>query len=96
MDRVVDVNSDTTVEQIVSYKCKDQYFIVPEYANTSHICVNGSWVNEKFDCLKRKLINKITLSNLCCYYTGSKTIVNYNCCESELSITYNVLLQSMH
>ena len=60
VDRVFNVDLDTIVEQIVSYNCEDQYFIVPESANTTHVCVDGSWVYTKFYCLKSKLINKNT------------------------------------
>ena len=54
MFKVANVNPDTTVEQIVSYTCEDQYYIVPESTNTTHVCVDGSWVSDKFECLRSK------------------------------------------
>ena len=53
--KLVEVGSDTTVEQIVSYTCEDQYFLLPESADTTHNCVDGSWIFNEFDCLKSKL-----------------------------------------
>lgn len=77
--KVVNVNSDTTVEQVVSYTCKDQYFKVPESADTTHTCVNGSWVNnEKFECLKSKISNKIRFATKLLLLSTYKSIYFFN------------------
>ena len=79
MGKVANVDSDTTVEQVVSYACKDQYFLVPESEDTTHSCVNGSWVNNKFECLKSKLSNKKLFATESLLLTTFKSIlINYS------------------
>ena len=77
--KVANVDSDTTVEQVVSYTCEDQYFLVPESEDTTHTCVNGSWVNNEFECLKSKLSNKKLFATESLLLTTFKSIlINYS------------------
>ena len=52
VDMIADVGSNTTVEQIVSYTCEDPYFLLPQAVDTTHNCVDGSWVYSDFQCLQ--------------------------------------------
>ena len=52
VDKVANVDSDTIVEQIVSYTCIHPYFLLPEAVDTTRNCVNGSWVYNDFQCLQ--------------------------------------------
>ena len=50
------VNSET-IEQRVTYTCKNSYFLVPESVNTTYNCVNGGeWEKNEFECLKSRSI----------------------------------------
>ena len=49
------VDSGENVELEVSYTCQDQYSLVPHNQDTTHTCVNGTWVFNEFKCLIGKL-----------------------------------------
>ena len=55
MDVTAPVDSGEEVELEVSYTCQQPYFLVPYDQDTTHSCVNGTWVFKEFECLSGKL-----------------------------------------
>ena len=54
-DVIALVDSGENVELEVSYTCQHPYFLVPHNQDTTHTCVNGTWVFNEFECLSGKL-----------------------------------------
>ena len=54
-DVIALVDSGENVELEVSYTCQHPYFLVPHNQDTTHTCVNGTWVFNEFKCLSGKL-----------------------------------------
>ena len=53
------VDSGENVELEVSYTCQHPYFLVPHNQDTTHTCVDGTWVFNEFGCLSGKLKQKV-------------------------------------